>query len=102
MPQTIRLNITPEEKLPPESNSGWTMWQCLNRLRTGIARTKTELKKWRFVDPATNTTCQCGADDGTGQHKLKCSLLDEPCSTTDLCQFNKNARRCVKLCKTSI
>ena len=49
MPQTTRLNITPEEKLPPESNSGWTMWQCLNRLRTGIAKTKTELKKWGLL-----------------------------------------------------
>ena len=102
LPQSTRLNITPEEKLPPGSNSGWTRWRCLNRLRTGVARTKTELKKWGFVDPATNTTCQCGDDDDTVQHRSKCSLLDEPWSTTDLCQFNENARRFVELWKTSI
>ena len=78
------------------------MWRCLNRHRTGVAGTKTELKKWGFVDPETNTTCQCGADDDTVQHKLNCSLLDEPCSTTDLCQFNENARRCAEVWKTSI
>ena len=78
------------------------MWRCLNRLCTGVARTKTELRKWGFVNLATNTTCQCVADDDTVQPSLKCSLLDEPYSTTDLCQFNENARRCVGLCKTSI
>ena len=68
LPQITRLIITPEEKLPPESNSGWTMWRRLYRLCTGDAKTKTELKKWGFDDPATNTTCQCGADD-TVQHR---------------------------------
>ena len=67
-----------------------------------VARTKTELKKWGFVDPATNTTCQCGADDENVQHRLKCSLLDELCFTTDLCQLNENARRWVELWKTLI
>ena len=78
------------------------MWRCLNRLRTYVARTKTELKEWGFVNPATNTACQGVADDDTVQHALKCSLLDQPCSITDLCQFNENARRCVELWKTSI
>ena len=45
LPQSTRLNTTPEEKLPPGSNSGLTLWQCLNRLCTGVARTKTEMKK---------------------------------------------------------
>ena len=85
LPQSTRLNITPEERLSPGSNSGWTMWLCLNRLRTGVVRTKTELKKYGFIDTATNTTCQCGADDDTVQHRLKCLLLDESSSTTDLC-----------------
>ena len=77
------------------------MRQCLNRLRIGVARTKTELKKRGFVHQATNTTCQCGADDDTVQHRLKFSLPDEPCSTTDLCQINENATRCMELWKTS-
>ena len=102
LPRSNPLNITPEEKLPPGSNSGWTTWRCLNRLRPSIIRTKAELKKWGFVDWVTNTTCRCGADDDSVQHRLKCSLLDEPCSTTDLCQFNKNARQCVELWQTSI
>ena len=45
LPQSTRLNITPEEKLPPGSNSGGTMSRSLNRLCTGVTRTKTELKK---------------------------------------------------------
>ena len=77
------------------------MWRCLNCLSIGVAKAKAELKKLAFVDPATNTTCQNGADDDIVQHRLKCSLLDEPCSNTDLCQFKENARRCVELWKTS-
>jgi len=80
-------------KLPPGSNSGWTTWRCLNRFRTGVARTKTELKKWGFATPTANTTCQCRADEDTVQHRLMRTLLNEPCSTTDLCHFNEKARR---------
>jgi len=96
------LSITPEEKLPTGSNSGWTMWRCLNRLRTSIARTKTELKKCGFATPTANTTCQCRADEDTVQHRLKCTLLNEPCSTFDLCQFSEKARWCMELWHSSI
>jgi len=78
LPHNTHLSITPEEKLPPRSNSGWTTWRCLIRLHTGIARTKTELKKWGFVIPTANTTCQCEADEDTVQHRLKCTLLNAP------------------------
>ena len=72
------------------------MRRCLNRLRASVVCklstfVQTELKKWGFVDPAENTTCQCEADDDTVQHRLKCSLLDEPYSKIDLCQFDGNA-----------
>ena len=74
------------------------MWRCLNCLCSGVARAKTEPKKWSVTDPSTSVICKCGEDD-TIQHLLACSLLDEPCFVADLCQFNEpdGAMKCCKI-----
>ena len=51
--RSTRLSITPERKWLPESSSEWATRRCLNRLRIRVARTKTELKEWDFIDLAT-------------------------------------------------
>ena len=66
---------------------------CLNRFRSGVTRTKTELKKWGFADPSTSVICRCGEENesnDTIQHRFTCSLLNEPCSIADLCDFNES------------
>jgi len=72
-------------------DSKFYIFPLLNRLRTGVVRTKIELK-WGFATPTANTTCQCGAKEDTVQHRLKCTLLNGLCSTTDLCLFNEKAK----------
>ena len=99
-PSSNHLNIKPNESLPPGLQLEWKMWRCLNRLHSGVARTKTELKKCGFADPSTSVICKCGNKNDTIQHRLTCSLLDKPCSIADLCNFNERARRCVKLWQT--
>jgi len=37
---------------------GWQTWKCLNRLRTGMALTKSALKKWGLFEPTGNTQCE--------------------------------------------
>ena len=101
LPSSNHLNIKPNESLPPGSQLEWKMWRCLNRLRSGVARTKTELKKWGFAETSTSVVCKCGEENDTIKHRLTCSLLDEPCSIADLCDFNERARRCVELWQTS-
>ena len=101
LPSSNQLNIKPDESLPPRSQLEWKMGRCLNRVRSGVARTKTELKKWVFTDPFTSVIYKREKEDDTIQHRLTCSLLNEPCSITDLCEFNERARRCVELWQTS-
>ena len=101
LPSSNHLNIKPNESLLPGSQIEWKMWRCLNRLRSGVARTKTEQKKWGFTDQSTSVICKCVEEDDTIQHRLTCSLLEEPCSIADLCDFNERATRCVELWQTS-
>ena len=84
LPSSNYLNIKPDESLPPGSQLEWKMYRCLNRFRSGVTRTKTELKKLGFTDPSTSVICRCGEENGTIQHQLTCSLLDEPCSIANL------------------
>ena len=94
-PPNPAMPIQTAETLPPGSNAGWTSWQCLNHLRTGVARTKCSLLRWGFIPPTASTLCECGNAEDTVYHRLQCHLLDEPCSTTDLAEFNQQARQCV-------
>ena len=100
-PAYPEMHIKPAEALTPGSDSGWKAWRCLNRLRSGIARTKSSLKKWGFLETTASTLYECGTGEDTVNHRLKCPLLDEPCSTTDLAEFNIRAKQCVKKWESS-
>ena len=41
------------EALPAESDQPWLCWRSLNRLRTGIGRAKTTMRRWGYVDDTT-------------------------------------------------
>ena len=43
-----RLPIKPPEFMAPGHQTPWKNWRCLNRLRTGVVRTKSTLAKWGF------------------------------------------------------
>lgn len=34
------------QHLPPGKDLQWNLWTTINRLRTGVARTKTNMVKW--------------------------------------------------------
>ncbi|VVC44513.1 Hypothetical protein CINCED_3A017578 [Cinara cedri] len=44
-------------KLPGKSQK-LAVWRTLNLLRTGVARTKIDLEKWRYIDGPVD--CECG------------------------------------------
>ena len=74
-------------------------WRCLNRLRTGVACSKEQRKRWKYING--DTTCECGQAPETTKHMLECPLLAHPCTLDDLQKFNENARKCVDKLKNA-
>ena len=40
------------ESLPAGSGEDWLCWRALNRLRTGVGRAKTVMRRWGYLDDA--------------------------------------------------
>lgn len=87
------MGIAPAEELPPGADDTWQRWKCLNRLRTGVGRSRDAMQKWGFY--SESTACECGIEPQTMQHMLQCPLLDEICSSEDLAQYTVCAQKCV-------
>ena len=47
-PSTPSMNICPAEALPPGAGASWLQWKSLNRLRTGVGRSKVDMAKWGY------------------------------------------------------
>ena len=45
-PLSVDMGIQPSESLPPGGDASWPIWKTLNRLRSGVGRTKANLIKW--------------------------------------------------------
>ena len=73
--------------------SPWAAWCCIYRLRTGVACSKEQRKRWKYFNG--DTTCECGQAPETTKHMLQCPLLAHPCTLDDLQKVNENARKCV-------
>ena len=71
------------ESLPAGPGEDWLCWRALNRLRTGVGRAKTVMRRWGYLDDAQSVDCDCG-EPQTVAHLLSCRLLDEACTAVDL------------------
>ena len=99
-PPSVDMRIQPSESLPPGSNAPWPTWKTLNRLRSGVGRTRENLIKWGYH--TGNPSCNSGTETQTMEHLLQCPLLKAPCSRDDLSTFNDTAKNCVKLWQSTI
>ena len=45
----IKLGLVAVEALPAGSDKPWLCWRSLNRLRTGISRAKTTMRRWGYI-----------------------------------------------------
>ena len=90
-----KLPIPTSEQLAPGEKSEWKLWKSLNRLRTGMGRSKTNLSKWGYAD-AADTACECGTSEQTMQHLLRCPLLENECSLEHLATANEKALHCAR------
>ena len=69
-------NFPVQESLPPEYKLQWNKWCCLNRLRSGVGKTKFLLLKWGYLPPGTDTTYQCGKENQTMNHLLIIYIIE--------------------------
>ena len=90
-----KLPIPTSEQLAPGHKSEWKLWKSLNRLRTGMGRSKTNMSKWGYADTA-DTACECGTSEQTMQHLMRCPLLENECSLEDLATANEKALHCAR------
>ncbi|CAI6363865.1 unnamed protein product [Macrosiphum euphorbiae] len=51
----------PAENLPCGGNQPWIIWKTLNRLRTGVAKTKVNMMKWEY-QREPHILWECGED----------------------------------------
>ena len=64
-------------------------WTLLNRLRTGVGRFKSSMKKWGLADSAA---CECGAPEQTVQHIMTTCPLHRPPSEAGLFDVGPETR----------
>ncbi|KAJ8367020.1 hypothetical protein AAFF_G00333780 [Aldrovandia affinis] len=70
-PHSPTMHIPAAESLPPGDNN-WAKWKCLNRLRSGVGRSREALSRWGYLSGPT--TCDCGTEPQTMEHLLRCPL----------------------------
>lgn len=78
-----------DETLPPGYDQGWLIWKSLNRLRSGVGRSKINLAKWGYIKE-DSIQCDCG-EDQTVKHMLQCRLCPTFCTEDELYEASQNA-----------
>uniref|UniRef100_A0A803SZ68 Reverse transcriptase domain-containing protein n=1 Tax=Anolis carolinensis TaxID=28377 RepID=A0A803SZ68_ANOCA len=81
--------MAPQEGLPPGANQEWATWKSLNRLRSGVGRSKDNLARWHYLEESS-TLCDCGAEQTT-QHMYACPQCPALCTEEELFKATDNA-----------
>ena len=95
--ETIKIphGLGVAESLPAGSGDDWLCSRALNRLRTGVGRAKTEMKRWGYLDDAQSLDCDCGEPQMMA-HLLSCGVLYEVCTADDLATVAERAKACAR------
>lgn len=96
LPSATTMELKASEALPPGADTNYAVWKCLNRIRSGVGRAKATLAKWGYLNDG-DVVCDCGIEPQTMQHLLICPLLEQPCTASDLAEFNEKGQQCVQL-----
>ena len=95
VPTSVNMGLEVAESLPAGSGEDWLCWRSLNRLRTGVGRAKTVMRRWGYLDDAQSVDCDCG-EPPTMAHLLSCRLLDEACTDDDLATVTEREKACAR------
>ena len=67
------------EEMSVGHNLPYTSWRALNRLRTGVTRCYSNLKKWGYRE---DDICECGTVQDNS-HLFSCPLIGVTCTHED-------------------
>ena len=95
IPASNKMGLEAAESLPAGSDQAWLCWRSLNRLRTGVGRVKSTMRRWGYIDDTQSLNCNCG-ELQTMAHLLCCRLLDEACTAEDLVTVTERAKACAR------
>ena len=95
VPASVKMGLEVADFLLAGSGEDWLCWRALNRLRTGVGRAKTVMRRWGYLDDAHSVDCDCG-EPQTMAHPLSCRLLDEACTADDLATVTERAIACAR------
>ena len=95
VPSSVKMGLEVAESLPAGSGEDWLCWRAINRLRTGVGRAKTTMRRWGYLDDAQSVDCDCG-EPQTMAHLLSCRLLDKACTADDLATVTERAKACAR------
>ena len=74
VPSSVNIGLEEAESLPVGSGEVWLRWRAINRLRTGMGRAKTMMRRWGYLDDSQSVDCDCG-EPQTMAHPFSCRLL---------------------------
>ena len=60
IPASNKMGLEAAESLPAGSDQAWLCWRSLNRLRTGVGRVKSTMRRWGYIDDTQSLNCNCG------------------------------------------
>ena len=94
VPASVNMGLEVAESLPAGSGEDWLCWRALNRLRIGVGRAKTVMRRWGYLDDAVSGLRL--RDPQTMAHLLPCRLLEEACTVDDLATVTELAKACAR------
>ena len=95
VPASVKMELEVAESLAAGSGEDWLCWRALNRLRTGVGRVKTVMRRWGYLDDDQSVDCDCG-EPQTMAHLLSCRLLYDACMADDLATVTERAKACAR------
>ena len=95
VPASVNMGLEVAESLPAVSGEDWLCWRALNRLRTGMGRVKTVMRRWGYLDDAHSVDCDCG-EPQTMAHLIACHLLHEAFTADGLATATERAKACAR------
>ena len=93
VPVSVKMGLEVAESLSAGSGEDWLCWRAINRLRTGVGRAKTVMRRWGYLDDDQSVDC---GEPQTMAHLLSCRLLDEACTADNLATVTELAKACVR------
>ena len=56
---SVKMGLGVAESMPAGSGEDWLCWRAINRLRAGVGRSKTMMRRCGYLDDVQSVDCDC-------------------------------------------